>query len=219
MVCRTSRFRLVASAATNYRGSNASHLFVENRPINPPLPIDVLASTRAWIERAVIGLNLCPFAKAVYVRDQIHYVVSAAREPATLLAELERELRDLAAADATKVDTTLLIHPHVLTDFLDYNEFLGDADDAVERLGFTGVFQIASFHPDYQFSGVPADDVSNFTNRSPFPMLHILREVSVTRAVDATSDPDEIHRRNVETMRRLGVGGLKALGLTPPDIA
>src|SRR5688500_17126919 len=137
-----------------------------NTPGIVSTPNVVVASTRAWIERAVIGLNLCPFAKAVYVKDQIRYVVSQAQNSEVLLDDLSRELRTLAQVAAHEVDTTLLIHPQVLTDFLEYNEFLAVANAAIERLGLAGVLQIASFHPAYQFSGTSMHDVANFTNRS-----------------------------------------------------
>lgn len=166
----------------------------------------VITATRQWIERAVIGLNLCPFAKAVYVREQIRYVVSAVTSPDALRGELETELRFLVAADSAQVDTTLLIHPRVLGDFLDYNDFLGEADDAIQRLDLEGVIQIASFHPAYQFAGTTPDDITNGTNRSPFPMLHLLREASVGKAVAHYPDAAKIHERNIETMRRLGAG-------------
>jgi hypothetical protein len=172
-----------------------------------------IAATRAWIERAVIGLNLCPFAKAVYVRERIRYVVSEAATPEALLAELERELAHLAATSAEETDTTLLIHPGVLTDFLDYNDFLDVADDAVERLGLGGVLQVASFHPRYQFADTAPDDITNFTNRSPHPTLHLLREASVDEAVAAFPEADEIYLRNMQTLRRLGRKGWDELGL------
>lgn len=172
-----------------------------------------IASTRAWIERAVIGLNLCPFAKAIYVNDQIRYVVSAAATPQELRADLAGELRGLVQADRRAVDTTLLIHPQVLTDFLDYNAFLEVADETVERLGLVGVVQVASFHPAYRFAGTAAHDVTNNTNRSPYPMLHLLREASMDLAVAAIGDPGKIYRQNIETMRRLGAAGWAALGL------
>jgi hypothetical protein len=176
----------------------------------------VIAETRAWIERAVIGLNLCPFAKAVYVKDQIRYAVSQAQDPEALLEDLERELRSLERLAPDAVETTFLIHPQVLTEFLDYNDFLSVADALVERLGLAGVLQIASFHPAYQFSGTTTDDVTNYTNRSPFPMLHLLREASVDQAVAAFPEAEAIYETNMETMRRLGVSGLKALGITAP---
>ncbi len=181
-----------------------------NSPKRPD-PDELIAATRTWIERAVIGLNLCPFAKAVYVKQQIRYVVSTAESPAALLTELELELRLLTNGDPEVVDTTLLIHPHVLTHFLDYNQFLATADAALERLGLSGVIQIASFHPDYQFADTPADDITNCTNRSPFPMLHLLREASVDRAVAAFPEAAEIYQRNIETMRKLGREGWEQL--------
>ncbi len=187
-----------------------------NIPGTVPSPDEVTAATRAWIERAVIGLNLCPFARAVYVRDQIRYAVSRAQNAGALVDDLERELRLLAEADPEAVETTLLIHPQALTDFLDNNDFLAVGDATIERLGFAGVFQIASFHPAYQFSGTTPHDISNYTNRSPYPTLQILREASVNRAVAAFPDAKEIYQRNIETMRRLGVSGWKALGLAPP---
>ena len=136
-------------------------------------PID---ATRRWLEQAVIGLNLCPFAKAVHLKQQIRWVESPARHADALLADLVRELQFLAAADPQAVDTTLLIHPHALKDFLDYNDFLDVADAAIEDLGLAGVLQVASFHPDYRFEGTAHDDVGNLSNRSPYPTLHLLRE-------------------------------------------
>ena len=176
-----------------------------------PIDDDFIARTRAWVERAVIGLNLCPFAKAVYTQERIRYVVSLAASPETLLGELERELERLAATPAEDVDTTLLIHPHVLTDFLDYNDFLDVADEAVERLGLGGELQVASFHPRYQFADTEPDDITNFTNRSPYPTLHLLREASVDAAVASFPEADEIYLRNMQTLRRLGRAGWEAL--------
>jgi hypothetical protein len=178
----------------------------------------VVAATRTWLERAVIGLQLCPFARAVYVNEQVRYVVSDAPNTAALRAELERELRMLIQTDAIVVDTTLLIHPQVLTDFLAYNDFLDVAEAIVEALGLSGVVQIASFHPAYQFAGTTSDDVTNFTNRSPYPMLHLLREASVSRAVEAFPDAPNIYQRNLETMRRLGAQGWAALSLEAPAL-
>lgn len=172
---------------------------------------DPVADTERWLQRAVIGLNLCPFAKAVHVRGQVHFVLSEATTPEELLEDLGAELLRLRDTPATEIDTTLLIHPGVLGDFLDYNDFLEDADALVEELGLEGVLQVASFHPDYQFAGTGPDDVENFTNRSPYPTLHLLREDSVARAVEAFPDPDAIVDRNVETLRRLGRDGWRAL--------
>lgn len=176
-----------------------------------PAPHEAIAATRAWIARVVIGLNLCPFAKPVYMAEQIRYVVSAAHTTEALLGDLERELGALAAAPQDAVETTLLIHPQVLTAFLDYNDFLDAADSAVDRLGLTGVVQIASFHPDYRFGGTSRDDVTNYTNRSPYPMLHLLREASVEAAVASFPDAGSIPTRNIATMRRLGVRRIRDL--------
>jgi len=177
------------------------------------MPTDdlIISRTRHWIEKAVIGLNLCPFAKSVYIREQIRYVVSPAQDAGRLLADLERELRFLHAADPAQVDTTLLIHPQVLTDFLDYNDFLGEADAAVEALGLDGEIQIASFHPDYRFADTEAEDIENFTNRSPYPILHLLREASVEKAVAAFPEAETIYEKNMETLRRLGRMGWEKL--------
>ena len=172
---------------------------------------DMLARTRAWLEQAVIGLELCPFAKAVHAKGRIRWVVSAARDVESLYADLRRELEALAAAPIDDVETTLLLHPHVLADFLDYNDFLDVADATVEELGLEGEVQVASFHPDYVFAGSDPDDVGNATNRSPVPLLHLLREESIDRAVAAYPDPDAIVSRNLETMRRLGPAGWRAL--------
>ena len=176
-------------------------------------PQDIHAATKHWLEKAVIGLNLCPFAKAVYIRDQIRYVVSEAETPEALAADLLAELQALVAADPGEIDTTLLIHPYVLDDFLDYNDFLDVADAAIAELGLEGVIQIASFHPEYQFEGTEPDDVENYTNRSPYPILQLLREASVERAVETIPDAAEIYEKNIETMRRLGIEGWRRLGL------
>jgi hypothetical protein len=180
-------------------------------PASAAIESDAIEATRRWLERAVIGLNLCPFAKAVHARGQIRWVLSDASTPDALLETLGEELLFLRDAPADAVDTTLIVHPQVLADFLDYNDFLGTADALVESLGLDGVLQVASFHPDYQFAGSAPDDVENFTNRSPFPTLHLLREDSVSRAVDAYPDPDVIVGRNVETLRNLGAEGWRRL--------
>lgn len=190
---------------------------VQVTPLRNPNPEEVLAATRAWIEKAVIGLNLCPFAKAVYLREQVWFVVSLAETEEDLLDDLERELLFLEEADPEAVDTTVLIHPWVLGDFLDYNDFLATANHALERLELEGVFQIASFHPDYRFAGTAADDVTNCTNRSPYPILHLLREASVERAVAAFPEAATIYERNVETLRRLGWDGWQALAGAAKD--
>ncbi|HEY5805129.1 MAG TPA: DUF1415 domain-containing protein [Lysobacter sp.] len=172
---------------------------------------DPIAATRRWLERAVIGLNLCPFAKAVYVKQQVRFVLSEATTAEALREELAAELALLAAADPEQTDTTLLVHPRVLGDFLDYNDFLDQADAVVAALGLEGDFQIASFHPDYQFAGTAFDDVGNCSNRSPYPMLHLLREASVERAVAAFPDPEVIVERNIATLEKLGIEGWRRL--------
>ena len=177
--------------------------------------MNAIDETRHWLERAVIGLNLCPFAKAVHVKEQIRWVESPAEDPEQLLEDLVRELQFLAAADPAEVETTLLIHPRALTDFLDYNDFLDVADAAVESLGLAGVLQVASFHPDYQFAGTAPDDVENLSNRSPYPTLHLLREASIDEAVAAFPEAASIYERNIETLRRLGVQGWHRLMAGP----
>lgn len=171
----------------------------------------IIAETRAWVDRVVIGLNLCPFAKAVQVHRQVRYAVCDATDEAALLVALLDALELLARTDPTVIDTTLLIHPKVLTDFDDYNQFLGDAEALLIDAGFEGIFQLASFHPDYRFAGTAPDDVENATNRSPFPMLHLLREASVARAVAAFPDAAAIYNENIRTLRALGKQELRAL--------
>jgi hypothetical protein len=171
----------------------------------------VIAETRAWVDRAVIGLNLCPFAKAVRSKGQIRYVVTGATDTGALLEALRDELRLLADADPAQVETTLLIHPGVLADFLDFNDFLDVADAALEALGYAGVLQVASFHPRYQFAGTAADDVTNATNRSPYPTLHLLREESIDRAVAAFPEAASIYERNIAALHALGAEGWAAL--------
>jgi uncharacterized protein len=198
--------RVLPSLATFFSG-----MLGENK-----IPTDtetIIATTQRWLEKAVIGLNLCPFAKAVHVKNQIRYVVSAATTPEALLEELMNELRTLQDADPEKIDTTLLIHPYVLTDFLDFNDFLDTVDIAVAEPEFNDEFQVASLHPHYQFAGTAPDDIENYTNRSPYPTLHLLREESVDRAVAAFLDADQIVDNNIETLKKLGHEGWKRLGL------
>jgi hypothetical protein len=171
----------------------------------------VIAETQAWVRRAVVGLNLCPFAKAPLVKGQIRYVLSAARDEDTLLAQLVLELHALAAADPSVTETTLLIHPDVLTDFLDFNDFLERAEQAVDEAGMTGTLQLASFHPDYQFAGTRQDDVSNATNRAPYPTLHLLREESISRATTAVPEAVSIFEANIRTLQALGSEGWAAV--------
>lgn len=171
----------------------------------------VEADTRRWLEHAVIGLNLCPFAKAVYAKNQVRIVISDASTESALLEQLGEELVLLRDTPADQVDTTLLLHPQVLQDFLDYNDFLDQADALVDALDLEGELQVASFHPDYQFAGTQPDDAENLTNRAPYPALHLLREDSIARAVEAYPEPDAIIERNVATMQALGVEGFRKL--------
>ena len=182
-------------------------------PADPAASAEVVAATEVWLERAVIGLNLCPFAKAVHVKKQIRYAVTAAQTADQLLAELAQELQLLAASDSRALDTTLLIHPQVMGEFLDFHFFLAEADALIRSLGFDGVFQIASLHPHYEFAGSVPEDIENYTNRAPYPMLHLLREESIDRAVAAFPDAADIFERNIETLNRLGHEGWRRLWL------
>ncbi len=179
--------------------------------LSPDVQARALAETRAWVDRAVIGLNLCPFAKAPQVKGQVRYVVSTAQDPAALLADLITELERLAESKADKLETTLLVHPRVLGDFADYNDFIAIAEDTVAELDLEGVLQVASFHPQYQFEGTAPDDITNATNRSPYPTLHLIREESIDRAVDAFPEAETIYEVNMATMERLGADGWAAL--------
>jgi uncharacterized protein len=176
------------------------------QPANPEQEKEqVITKTVVWLERAVIGLNLCPFAKAEHINGRIHYEVSAAKDGQQLMLDLGKSLELLLNQPPEKIETLLLIHPQAFEDFLDYNDFLVDAEDLLARLDLDGVIQIASFHPQYQFDGTEADDIENYTNRSPYPMLHLLREESLDRAVDSVPDTDSIFERNIETMKKLGL--------------
>jgi hypothetical protein len=177
-----------------------------------------IAATKLWLERAVIGLNLCPFAKSVHVKNQIRYVVSAAKTPEELLSDVLDEFEVLAEASPAAIDTILLIHPQVLTDFLDYNDFLEVVDAALVDVELDGELQVASMHPQYQFADTEFDDITNYTNRSPYPTLHILREESIDKAVEAFPEAEQIFEKNIETMRKLGHEGWNALGLAEVQI-
>jgi hypothetical protein len=178
-----------------------------------PSDAEVLDRTRAWLEKAVIGLNLCPFAKAVYARDRVRLVVSQARHMDDLLEELDSELDWLVATPAEQIDTTLIIHPTLFPDFLDFNDFLEIAEGVLDEHELEGVIQLASFHPHFQFEGTEPEDISNYTNRAPFAMLHLLREDSVEKAVQSLDDPDAIYQENIRTLQALGLQGWKKLGL------
>jgi uncharacterized protein len=171
----------------------------------------IVSRTARWVDRVVVGLGLCPFAKAVRAKAQVRFVVSEAATTDALLNDLKRELLALAAADPAQVDTTLLIHPRVLADFSDYNDFLGDAEDLLRDLELEGVLQLASFHPDYCFAGSPPDDPANQTNRSPYPLLHLLREASITRALETLAEPSAIYERNIELLRAMAPQALAQL--------
>lgn len=175
-----------------------------------PSDDEVVAATRRWLEQAVIGLNLCPFARAPYVKGRVRFQVSRAQTEDRLVADLAHELSVLAASDPEALETTLLIHPQMFSNFPDFNDFLEIAEATVQAVGLEGEIQVASFHPDYQFADAAADAIENCTNRSPFPTLHLLRESSIDRAIEAVDDTDEIYRRNIETLRALGWEGWAA---------
>ncbi|WP_439587845.1 DUF1415 domain-containing protein [Hydrogenophaga sp.] len=173
---------------------------------------EIEAATREWIEKAVIGLNLCPFARAVYVKNQVRIVVSTARHLDAFLDDLDRELDLLVNTPAEEIDTTLLVHPSLFPEFEVFNDFLNVVDDVVTEHELDGVIQVAPFHPLFQFEGTEPDDVTNCTNRSPFPTLHLLREESVERAVATEGgDAEAIVDRNLTTLRQLGLSGWQAL--------
>ena len=170
-----------------------------------------IAETRAWVERVVIGLKLCPFAPAPALKGTIRYAMSEAETPEALLEDLATELQRLAESPPEELETTLLIHPEVLQDFADFNDFLDIADETLQTMGLEGAIQIASFHPRYQFADAGPDDIGNETNRSPYPTLHLLREESVARAVDAFGDTGSISATNLATLQMLGPEGLAAV--------
>jgi hypothetical protein len=171
-----------------------------------------IADTQAWLDKAVIGLNLCPFAKAVVTKKQVRYVVCMDSEPEQVLQMLQQEMQLLINTDAAVLDTTLLIAPKLLPDFFDFNEFLFDCDSVLLSMELEGVLQIADFHPRYQFAGTQPDDISNFTNRAPYPTLHLLREESIDKAVAAFPDASLIYERNMQVLEALGREGWKAFG-------
>ncbi len=172
----------------------------------------VLADTRHWLEKAVIGLNLCPFARAVYVKNQVRIVVSTARHLDAFLDDLDRELDLLVNTPAEQIETTLLVHPTLFPHFEVFNDFQNVVDDVVAEHELEGVIQVAHFHPGFQFDGTDASDVTNCTNRAPYPVLHLLREDSVERAVASEGgDAEAIVERNLKTLRELGVDGWRAV--------
>jgi uncharacterized protein len=181
-------------------------------PVSSSITSDLaINATRRWLEKAVIGLNLCPFAAHVYLHNRVRFVVSEQHTTDGLLLELCDELQALQQADVMACETTLLIHPHVLTDFHQYNDFLDEGDAAIDALNLDGELQIASFHPDYQFADCGPTDIENYSNRSPYPMLHLLREASISKAIDSHPDIDSIPDLNIKTLRHLGLTGWRQL--------
>lgn len=172
-------------------------------------PEKVINSVRHWVKSVVVGLNLCPFAKGPLVTDRIRFHVSDAVTGEQLLSDLEAELNYLQSVSS--VETTLLIHPKVLQDFYDYNQFLNSADSVLSLMELEGVYQIASFHPDYQFGGTEPDDVENYTNRSPYPILHLIREESLERAIANYPEPDRIPVRNISLLEKMGRDKMQTL--------
>lgn len=173
-------------------------------------------ATRRWIGEMVVGLNLCPFARRVFHGNLIRYTVTDAADAESLRTELANELDILNQTPETEIETTLLIHPRALGHFTDYCDFLPVAQSLVRTQGLRGVIQIASFHPEFQFQDAEPAAVENYTNRSPFPMLHLLREASVSRAADA--HPEEvvqIPKRNIATLRALGLEKVLELQTRP----
>ena len=175
----------------------------------------VTADMRRWLERAVVGLNLCPFAKAVLVKGQVHFAVSEAEDAAGVLADFERELAELVALPAEQRDTTLLALPVAFADFFDFNDFTGRVERLVRKRGLEGVVQVAHFHPRFVFAGTDEDDITNYTNRAPHPTLHLLREASIDRAVAAFPDAAAIYEANMATLQALGLEGWNALDVGP----
>ena len=195
------------------------HSNIPSASVASPAVTAALADTRRWLDRAVIGLNLCPFAKAVQVRGQVHYAGTDTEDPETLLQLLFAEADALVALHADERDTTLLVVTACLPDFLDFNDFAGDAEEQLFERGFEGVLQLATFHPEFQFGGTEPDDIGNATNRAPWPTLHLLREASVDRAVEAFPDAEDIFERNIETLEKLGAEGWSALDVGPGSAA
>lgn len=181
-------------------------------PGGRPTDDGILAATRTWVQKAVIGLNLCPFANATVKKQRLHIQVSHATEPLALLDDLRTELRRLLDAAETDIETTLLVCPDTLADFLDFNDFLDTAETLLDELALHGIIQIASFHPHYQFAGTDAGDIENATNQSPWPTLHLLRETSIDRAVAAWGeDTDRLYENNMARLRAMGPEGWRQL--------
>lgn len=173
----------------------------------------VLQDTRRWLERAVIGLNLCPFAKAVYVKRQVHFACCDAADFTPVLERLDAEIDDLLALAPAERDTTLMAVPNGFDEFLVFDALVAEAERKLARRGLQGVLQLASFHPRFVFAGEDEDAIANFTNRSPWPLLHLLREDSMDRAVAAFPQPQAIYEANIRTLSGLGRDGWRALGV------
>lgn len=169
--------------------------------------------TRQWLEKAVIGLNLCPFAKAPHIKNLVRISVSSARHLDGFLEDLDRELQLLGNTPADQLETTLLVHPTLFPDFEVFNQMLDIADAAVAENGLEGIIQIAPFHPDFQFEGTAADDIGNFTNRSPYPTLHLIREDSIAKAAQAFPDASAIFERNIALLEKMGHEGWEKLDI------
>lgn len=182
---------------------------------SPEASAPFILDTVQWLERAVIGLNLCPFAKSVHVKGQVHYAVTLTQDPTQVLQLLRTELAALASTAAEVHDTTLLLFPRCLQDFLDFNDFLEDAEAVLQDMDLEGTLQIASFHPQFQFAGTAPDDVTNCTNRAPYPTLHLLREASIDRAVAVFPEAEMIFQRNIEVLEAMGTAGWAALDVGP----
>jgi len=165
-----------------------------------------VACVQRWLEDAVIGLNLCPFAKAVHVKRQVRYAVSRATMDGDVLDHLRAEADLLHATPAAQIDTTLLIVP-ALADFLDFHSLTERAESVLAKAGYEGELQLASFHPDFVFADADPHDIANATNRAPAPILHLLREDSIARAAAAVPDAADIYERNIATMEKLGPEG------------
>ena len=178
------------------------------------LDIDTVSEhTKQWLEKAVIGLNLCPFAKAPHVKNLVRIVVSEARHLDGFLEDLDRELQLLGNTPASELETTLLVHPTLFPDFETFNQMLEIADDAVVENELEGIVQVAPFHPDFQFEGTEADDISNYTNRSPYPTLHLIREDSIAKATEAFPDASAIFDRNIALLEKMGHEGWDKLDI------
>lgn len=184
----------------------------------PEIPDDktIVSQTKKWLEKAVIGLNLCPFAKAPYVKDLVRIEVSRAKHLDGFLEDLDRELQLLGNASPEKIETSLLIHPALFGDFFLFNDMLVLAEQAIQDNGLEGIIQIAPFHPDFQFEGTDAEDITNYTNRSPYPTLHLIREDSISKAVEAFPDAEAVFGRNMALLTEMGKEGWDKLGIPCP---